>query len=172
MSLYELDSFENGISGEELRSWIEKAEFPSEGPYYTGDQEIPADYWEKVDENRNLDQIAEKPEAQWGICMERSSIRTFPMAEAVTGTPDDRYDDMLQETAILMNEPVVILHTSKDGEFYYVSLHNYRGWIAADAVGVCENYQEWKDVQEADDFLMVTGSRVFLSEDPYEPRVS
>lgn len=171
-SLYNLDDLKNGIEKAQLQTWLESSELPSEGPYYSGGRQLLDDDWRKIEKNMNLQNIPEHAKVRWSVCTERSSIRTFPAADAVTADPDDRYDDIFQETAILLNEPAVVLHTSADGKFYYICIRNYRGWVAADAMGLCEDYEAWKRAGDKESFLVVTGSRITLSEDPYEPSVS
>ena len=171
-SLYDLDSLAEGMERAQLQSWLESSEIPSEGPYYSGSRQLSDADWKRIEANKNLDHIPEEPKVRWGVCTERSSVRTFPTADAVTAQQDDRYDDTFQETAILLNEPAAILHTSADGKFYYVCIRNYRGWVLADAIGLCKNYDEWKQAVDAQSFLIVTGSRYLLNEDPYEPAVS
>ena len=47
----------------------------------------------------------------------------------------------------------------------------YAGWMPAADIGLCEDLGVWRAAQEGG-FLRVTGSRVTLCCDPYEPRVS
>lgn len=66
---------------------------------------------------------------------------------------------------------MALLGESADGSFCYAETSYYAGWVPAADIGLCEDLGVWRAAQEGG-FLRVTGSRVTLCCDPYEPRVS
>lgn len=168
--LYELEDFQSGIPRGELIGWLSSPE-PPEEPCYAEGRLLTREDWAALAENRRAFAAAERTKPRWGVCTQRSAFRSFPTAKAVTRTPDDRYDDLMQESAVLPGEPLAVFHTSADGLFYYAAAYFGMGWIAAESVGLCGNYGEWIAAREGS-FLLVTASRFTLCADPYEPAVS
>lgn len=167
--LYDLRDFLRPLAREEITAYIRQA-MPTEGEHYRGARRFGAEEWARLAENCALDAIMPHPEVRWGICVQRSSLRALPTARALTKRPDDRYDDLLQCSAVLPNEPAALLHKSADGRFFFAVTAFYMGWMAAKDIGLCGFDAAMRAVGEV--FLLVTGSRVTLCEDPYEPRVS
>ncbi len=157
------------LTREEVGAYIRQA-MPAEGEYYHGTRRFGAAEWAQLVENCALDALAPRLEVRWGLCVHRSSLRALPTALALTKRPDDRYDDLLQCSAVLPNEPLALLHTSADGRFFFAVTAFYTGWVAAEDIGLCSFDAAMHAVDG--DFLLVTGSRVALCADPYEPRVS
>ena len=170
-SLYDLEAFREGVSGDALRRWLAAGELPADEPLWSGEEQLSDGERENILKNRNLDHAAECPAVRWGVCVRRSNLRRLPVQKAVTREKDDRYDDVLQESAVLAGEPLAILHESRDALFYFAVVCFGMGWIAAEDVGVSESYAAWRAVQ-AGEKLVVTGSSVRLCCDPYEPEVS
>ena len=110
-------------------------------------------------------------DACWGVSVRCTSLRAQPTATPCPTRAGDRYDDPLQLTAVLPNEPMVLLGESADGRFCRTVTSYYAGWVPAEDIGLCRNLEAWRTAQEGG-FLRVTGSRVTLCCDPYEPRVS
>lgn len=122
-------------------------------------------------ENCALGEIAPWTALRWGVCVRRSSLRALPTEKALPHKADDRYDDRLQRSAVPVNEPMALAHTSADGRYFFAVTENCTGWVAAEGVGLCPRERALR-AAEAGDFLLVTGSRVTLCADPFEPRVS
>ena len=110
-------------------------------------------------------------DVRWGVSVRRTSLRAKPTDALCPTRAGDRYDDPLQLTAVLPNEPMALLGESADGSFCYAETSYYAGWVPAADIGLCEDLGVWRAAQEGG-FLRVTGSRVTLCCDPYEPRVS
>ena len=110
-------------------------------------------------------------DVRWGVSVRRTSLRAKPTDALCPTRAGDRYDDALQLTAVLPNEPMALLGESADGRFCRAETSYYAGWVPAEDIGLCRDLEAWRTAQEGG-FLRVTGSRVTLCCDPYEPRVS
>lgn len=171
-SLYRLSDFKGGMTKAKLVIWLKSNKLPVPGTYFADGKKIDPGFWQKASANRNIDGIRQTPRIKWGVCTARSNIRSFPVSELISDTPNELYSDLFQETAILLNEPVAVLHTSADGRWYYIVKYNYRGWVLKTDIGLYKDYDTWCHMQEMDDFLIVTASRFQLSKDPELPEVS
>ena len=110
-------------------------------------------------------------DVRWGVSVRCTSLRAQPTATPCPTRAGDRYDDALQLTAVLPNEPMALLGESADGRFCRVETSYFAGWVPAEDIGLCRDLEAWRTAQEGG-FLRVTGNRVTLCCDPYEPRVS
>ena len=54
---------------------------------------------------------------RWGVSVRRTSLRAKPTDALCPTRAGDRYDDALQLTAVLPNEPMALLGESADGRF-------------------------------------------------------
>jgi hypothetical protein len=93
---------------------------------------------------------------KYGVVTIRSNLRSFPTLTGAFETPEDTYFDMWQETAVDPGEPALILHENLKGDFLFVQLKSYRGWLPRDQVAVTHR-TAWLKYVEPREFAVVTG---------------
>lgn len=71
---------------------------------------------------------------QLGVVIKPTFIRILPTIRPFYETPDDFPFDHLQFSEIKPNEPVRILHATKDGAWLYIETSYANGWVDPDAV--------------------------------------
>ena len=170
--LFDLASFKNGISAERLKALIARGNLPSANGY-VGQTPLSAQQRNEILNNRALDAVRNNSNVRFGFCVQRSDLRSVPFAQRVTSKSNDRFGDTLQESVVLQNEPLAVLHESADGKFLFVAAYFYVGWINSDSVALCSSFKQWQALLAPEnDFLVVTGSSFRLCRDPYEPLVS
>lgn len=170
--LFDLASFKNGISAKRLKALIARGNLPSANGY-VGQTPLSAQQRNEILNNRALDAVRNNSDVRFGFCVQRSDLRSVPFAQRVTSKPNDRFGDTLQESVVLQNEPLAVLHESADGKFLFVAAYFYVGWINSDSVALCSSFEQWQALLAPEnDFLVVTGSSFRLCRDPYEPLVS
>jgi hypothetical protein len=69
-----------------------------------------------------------------GIVIKPTFIRILPTIRPFYETPDDFPFDQLQFSEIKPNEPVRILHATKDGVWLYIETSYANGWVEPDVV--------------------------------------
>lgn len=163
---YNLAAYGERIDGESLSAMISKADF-STGEYYSLTAPVTEAEWTAYYENRNEEAISNFNTVRYGIICSRADVRALPTADYVTDNPGDRAHDILQYTALAINEPVLVLHTSKDGNWFFVMANEYAGWVRKETVGLCKEKADWSSAQEMKRFLIVTGDKVRLEQNPY-----
>lgn len=114
--LFDLASFKNGISAERLKALIARGNLPSANGY-VGQTPLSAQQRNEILNNRALDAVRNNSNVRFGFCVQRSDLRSVPFAQRVTSKPNDRFGDTLQESVVLQNEPLAVLHESADGKF-------------------------------------------------------
>ena len=75
-------------------------------------------------------------DVRWGVSVRRTSLRAQPTATPCPTRAGDRYDDALQLTAVLPNEPMALLGESADGRFCRVETSYFAGWVPAEDIGL------------------------------------
>ena len=166
--LRDLDALREGVPRGTLRRWM--GEFsPPEGPCYEDARPLTSVDWFPILENRAPDNLPETAFPRWGMVTERCALRLLPTHLPVSRISGDRYDDLLQETALLPGEPLALLHPSRDGRWYYAAASFARGWVPVSAIGLCRSREDWCSAREMERFLVVTGSGFALPRDPYAP---
>jgi len=122
----------------EVVSLIENYSLPSRR--YFDDHEITAMDKEELLQARNLSALwntaSDSVIPEYGILVKNTDVRSFPTEKRLTSQIQGRFD-YLQETRLLISEPVLVLHRSKDGTWCFVQAENYCGWIRDEAVAYC-----------------------------------
>jgi len=107
----------------------------------------------------------------YGITVRNTDLRKLPVEVGMFREIGDKEFDVLQETALELAEPLIILHKSRDRKWFFVQTRNYRGWVRSKDIALAER-KDLFDYIERKEFLMVTGDRVFTQPNPYERDIS
>ncbi|HEX9063169.1 MAG TPA: SH3 domain-containing protein [Clostridia bacterium] len=169
---YDLASFPEKLSKEKLTKYLNE-EFPKD-PCYINDKEVSKEYWEKLKEQLNLSAVKDENEIKYGFTVRRTNLKIFPTPDIVSDSPDDNAFDQFQNTAVLSNEPVLILHKSLDEKWLYIVMHNCPGWALASDIAISPDKAKWLSNQniESGKFLVVTGNKIKLDANFESPELS
>ncbi len=154
------------VSGDSLRVWLANLEtWLKSRDFYDGRNAI---YSEEMKRNliadMNMNAVPAKVTRRFGIVVNHSEARFFPTD--VPGYSDIRYEmDLFQGSSLRVGKPVAILHTSTNGDFYYVESPIQRGWIAAENVAIGTRAEVRKLALDRN-FLMAASHRVPVYGDP------
>ncbi|AFV12067.1 NLP/P60-like protein [Thermacetogenium phaeum DSM 12270] len=167
----DLASYPEEMAGEELKRLLEERKQPDR-ELYLGGRRLGAFFWEELSREMNLQGIREVNRVHYACTVRPTGIRAFPAAAMITERPEEREFDLFQETALDPAEPVIVLHESAGGEWFFVQASFSRGWVAAADLAVARSREAWLDYLESKSFLVVTGSRLRLGYNPCSPEVS
>jgi len=133
----------------EILEMIEEYSLPSRK--YFDNREFVASEKESLLQERNLPELRENTAREivpdYGILISNTDVRSFPTKKRLTSEAQGRFD-YLQETRLLIGEPVLVLHRSKDGAWCFVQAENYCGWIRETAIAYCTK-EELRTVADA-----------------------
>ncbi len=161
------------MEGKIINEIIENAfELPQTVLYHRDGSGVTKEFWTQVFENRNLSQISPMNRLRYGYTVERCNMRMAPVEELITATKENDYFCELQVSSILINEPVIVIHESADGKWYYIFSGFCSGWVESRYVGLCSNRKEWTEYGEMEEFLIVTGDRFSLEVDTNYKEIS
>ncbi len=128
--------------------------------YYIGETGVTQEQWNAYREACNLENIDDSSQVEYGIICSRADVRVLPTADNITNDKGDAGHDVLQSTALAVNEPVLVVHRSLDENWLFVIANEHAGWVLQDKVGLCRDRELWLDAQKMKDFLVVTGDEV------------
>ncbi len=154
--MYHLDSF-HVLTKKEVQNYINSYSFPKL-PQYNGTKKITSSTVQKILDNRNLNAIPDKVEVKKGIIVRHTNLRSFPTT-VESRTSKDSIVDNLQESELLVNVPVLIIHESLDQEWYFVISLAYYGWVEKKDI-VLVTDEEYQYFTEPNDFVIVTEATV------------
>lgn len=93
---------------------------------------LPLDV-DSILENRDISGITDKSSLKRGIIIKRSNLRAFPTEKHFYDSIEKR-TDVIQETELHINTPVIIIHESKDKKWSFVISPTYVGWVMTDNI--------------------------------------
>ncbi|KAA5805880.1 SH3 domain-containing protein [Thermoanaerobacterium thermosaccharolyticum] len=171
-SVYDLRSYRDSFTYDELLSLIKKYKLPEKEMYFRNSETVKRDFYHHITDNLNISEIKEVNPVQYGITIRKTSLRSFPTEIAVYSRKGDIEFDRFQETSCQAIEPVIVLRESKDKKWYFVQMYNYRGWVKACDIAIAKDKEEVFDYLDADDFIVITGNHARTQSNPYDDDVS
>lgn len=169
-NMYHLTAFPSTYSKSKLLASIDQ-KIP-EGDWFIDGKPVLEEYWQALKANLNIQGIAEENPVKYGFTVRRSNLKVFPTADIISDDPADLCYDEFQNSGILINEPVLVIHQSADAKWLYIWMRNCSGWILADDIAFSSDKASWLQQQMHTDFLVVTGNKIKLEANPYNPELS
>ncbi len=154
-SVYDLTAYPQTLPGSTVKSYVSAYDVLND-PLFRLGKEVSQNYKNILIKETNTDKIPAEVKVRYGVTVRRANLRVLPTNEGLFYYATDNNFDALQETAVAACEPLVILHQSANGFFYYVQSYNYRGWISRFDVALCSR-DLWLKYVEPQSFLVVTG---------------
>lgn len=165
--LYNLKE-ETTINEKELINLIQSiSTIPKEDRYDRNGNIINNDFYNKLIDNLNINNIESENPLKYGVVVNRSEMRTFPTSEPVYKKPGDIEFDRFVETAIYSLEPVTIYNESKDGEWYFAKIYNYIGWLPKEDVAIGER-DEIFNYLDNNPFIVVVDRQITIDNIDYD----
>ena len=109
----------------------------------------------------NAKAITNDVPVRYAVVVRRSNLRNLPTGEGLFYFAADKDFDALQETALDPCDPVVVLHTSENGQFHYVQTINYSGWVSTYDIAFTDR-ETWLKYVAPEKFVVVVGKSVKL----------
>ena len=168
----DLENYKRSFSKQEI---VEKLNLFSSSPKYEAFNEkgelITQEYYNKLMENCNIEELKDLNNIKYGITIRKTVMRTFPTYNRVFKTGDNYEFDRFQETAVYPVEPIVILISSMDSNWYFAQMYNYLAWIPTKDVAILSK-KELFDYIKTEKFIVTAGKRVFTNYNPLNKQLS
>ncbi len=142
----DLTSLPENFSGDDLsRELHQTVEDLKKKNYFTVQGEPVSDLvYQELTSNLNLTSLPSVIEPQFGFVLQYTPQRFLATTEGFYEAPGDYDFDYLQNNALEIADPVVILHKSFDGQWFYTLGPSSDGWVMAKDIVLCA----LKDIQE------------------------
>ena len=171
-TVHDLDALPTSMSRDDVRAWIAPLSSPPTRELFDEQGRVldkPA--LDAAVSNAALDAIPPSSAVRPGLVVRRADLRTFPSARRVFSRADDRDIDRWQESALFPGTPVLVLHASRDGAWWFVVSPRYAAWVQREAVALGDRDTVFGYGRRSP-YLVVTGAKVETVYNPEEPRVS
>ncbi|MBC8061350.1 MAG: SH3 domain-containing protein [Clostridiaceae bacterium] len=170
--VYDLSKYTNNLSKGELIKFINLYKLPTKTMYSEVGVTLDNSFYNKVKTNCNLESIKEDKAVSFGIIVRKTNLRTFPTGEGVYDSSSLREIDRFQESSAEPCTPVIILHTSSDGKWFFVQMYNYRAWVKVEDVAVGKDKETVIEYSKSENFLIVTGNHITSQFNPQDKNMS
>jgi cell wall-associated NlpC family hydrolase len=129
---------------------------------FKNDNFVDKDFFIRLRENICNTDLTGDININYGICVNRTNMKAWPVEEIITDTPDDPEFDVFTSSVVDVNEPVLVYYPSVDKNFLYVRAYDCSGWVKSCDIAICKDKEEWLEAQNMKDFIIVTGEKIFL----------
>lgn len=131
------------VAGEELQAALQKTldDLRSRDLVLIDGKKPSEKYWSAAREAMNLDAISAEIPRQYGLVVRYADQRFLPMEEGLYARAYDVDFDELQNSALDIATPVVVLHRSLDGQWLWVESSSSAGWVKAKNVALATEDQ-------------------------------
>jgi cell wall-associated NlpC family hydrolase len=167
--MHDLRALPPTLDRDRVLGWIKPlSTLPTHPLYDLHGKPVPAATLQVVADNAALGAIPAQQKTRYGLVVRRAALRGFPTTLRVFSDDDETDIDRFQETAEFPGTPVVIAHTSADGQWLFVVSPRYAAWTQKENVAEGSAAQVFGYVDKKP-YRVVTGASVrtvFTREQP------
>ena len=159
-TVVDLENYPTTIKKRALKMKLNNFEALDEDLYLRGNR-VSENYKGILRKLVNAAAITDDVQVRYAVVVRRSNLRNLPTGEGLFYFAADKDFDALQETALDPCDPVVVLHTSDNGQFHYVQTINYSGWVSTYDIAFTDR-ETWLKYVAPEKFVVVVGKSVKL----------
>ena len=155
------------LYGQELKVRLEQSyrNFV-EGEHYQANGRLASlRFFLKIRENIDLEGIPKEVKTGHGLIIRYANQRILPVREGLYVERGDLDFDELQNSAMDIGTPLIILHQSLDKNWYFTVSSLSEGWIEVDKVALCTE-EDLKEFSKPSEFVVVTEPKANIFLDP------
>ena len=171
-SMHDIRHLPASLPRDQVKAWIEKlASKPAKPLFDVEGKAVTATAIDGVMANAALDAIPAQVTPRYGMAVRRSALRGYPTDLRVFSHADDTDIDRFQESTLFPGDPLVAVHTSKDGKWVFVVSPRYAAWLHADDVAYGEAATVFAHA-DATPYRVITGAKPRTVYTPEAPAIS
>lgn len=171
-SMNDLAALPGAIDGGQVRGWIEKVSSrPTRTFYDMSGRELQPAAMDAYIDALALDRLPGSIVPRYGLVVRRTPLRAFPTLDRWFSTREGTDIDRWQESAEFPGTPVVVLHGSRDGKWFFVASPRYKAWMQAADIAVGERAQVLDYLARAP-YRVITGAKPRTVYTPEHPALS
>lgn len=168
--MYDLSALPEWFNGRELAD--QQSGFSSPKGLFLNGQPVPESYYEAIRNNIRRAAVSENMPLRYGFAVNRTEMKAYPYGDFLSDSLTDPEWDNLVNTAVRVNEPLAIYYYTADGKYAFVKNSICSGWVPTADIAVCRDKAEWENARRMDQFLVVTGEKVYLEASAVYPEAS
>jgi cell wall-associated NlpC family hydrolase len=162
----------NVLSDKQLTSKINSiSKVPKSARFFVDGRQLTGKDFGLYQDNMRFDSAPNGHKIEFGLIVQRAALRTFPTDDRVLNSAMDADLDRFQESALFPGDAVAVLTYSKDKKWALVQGFNYLAWTRVENFALGSK-QQVAEFTKQDDFLVVTGAKVFTQYVPDTPAIS
>lgn len=170
--LVDLAAYPETLPGPDVARHIQSISKPfNDDMYYRDGHPVGAADYARYEKNLNIGALDESVVVRFGVILRRADMRTWPTLDVVIKAPDTFDLDRFQENGLFPADVVAILHESADGQWCFVQSYNYAAWVLKEKI-VAGDRERIMNYRDADDFLVIAGSKVTSNFNPKVAAIS
>ena len=152
--------YDNVYSGKLLKKQIEEIYnyILKSKNFFSNGKLATKDFFKDIKDNIVLDNIPENINIEYGLIIKFTDQRALPTSKLLNDIPRELFFDSLQMSALDIATPIVILHKSKDNNWYFVHSTRSDGWVKKENVILCTKDQ-LSEYTNKKDFAVVTNHK-------------
>ncbi len=160
-SMFDLNNIKS-LKKEEILNYINSYQIPTL-PKYNDDKLVTKNDIAMIIENQDIANVKDIKEIKSGLTINRTNLKSFPTDIHFFDEKNEKNFDNLQESELLLNTKVLILHESKDKNWYFVLTNAYAGWVKKENIALLTLDDENFFLNNKD-FVIITESSLKINE--------
>ena len=171
-SVHDLEKIPRELTAADVRGWIEKiSQYPDEDMYDDAGRKLERPDFDALMNSVALESVPESQRTRYGLVVKRADLRTFPTPMRAFNSAENRDIDRFQESALFPGTPVILVHESRDGKWWFIVSPQYAAWV--DKRSIAEGAaDEVFGYTRKSPYLVVTGAMARTVFTPERPEVS
>ena len=169
-SMFDLASLPETYNGRKMAGSM--SEFSSPAGLFLDGQPVPESYYEVIRNNIRNANVTDNMALRYGFAVNRTIMKAYPYGEFLSDSRSDSEWDNLVNTAVRVNEPLAVYFCTADGKYALVKSEICSGWVPVCDIAICRDKAEWEDAQKMEQFLMITGEKIYLEASAAYPEAS
>ena len=127
--MHDVEAMPRTLSAQRCAHWVESmSDRPADTLYDEQGQAVQASALDELVANANVAAIPATQSTRYGMVVRRSDLRTFPTRLRVFSDAGDVPTSIAsRKSALFPGTPVVVVHESRDGEWWFVVSQLLRG---------------------------------------------
>ena len=171
-TVFDLEKLPATLTQAQVHTWVSAlSRLPTRALYDERGDEVDAATLAALLPAVQIDAIPAQLTPRHGLVVRRADLRTFPTRQRVFSAPGDTDIDRFQESALFPGAPVLMVHESADGQWWFVISPTYAAWVEKQYVAEGSAPQVFAYGRKTP-FLIVTGATVRTTFTPGQPGVS
>lgn len=159
---YDLEQYGDRIKGSELHMLMAQEDLIHSTCFQNGNK-VSQKQMNTYLQNCGISSLADFNAVSYGILCVGVRVRALPTADRLFASLDKPGNrELLTVSSLPANEPILVLYTSQDRQWYFILSEICAGWVPVEQVALCRDKAAWQSARDKEEFLIVTGEKIVV----------